>query len=239
MGATVRWNRFGTPHVVANPGGFVAEGLSADPVQAAREWIVSRSDLFGLSAEAVAALEVVRVAPIGAGRAVMLRQRFGGLPSGIDGTVDVAVIEGNVAYVSSSLTRDTTLAGEVRLTAEEAVGAAAADIGQSVGASAVVASADGAEWTVLDVEGLDQPVHARLVAVPTPLDGVRPAWETVVLDPAASEGFSHLVDAETGEVLVRTDLVDHAQADQSRPATRTRSRRRSATTSTRPSPTCS
>ena len=37
-------------------------------------------------------------------------------------------------------------------------------------------------WTVLDASGLDRPAQARLVAVPTPRDGVRLAWETSLLE---------------------------------------------------------
>ncbi|HSK95154.1 MAG TPA: M36 family metallopeptidase, partial [Euzebyales bacterium] len=64
-------------------------------------------------------------------------------------------------------------------------------------------------WTLLEVAGFDAPVRARLVAVPTPADGVRPAWETLLMRADVAEGFSSFVDAESGDVLVRTDLVDH------------------------------
>src|SRR5262245_22924790 len=39
-GETVRFNRFGTAEMVTTSatGGFLAEGLSADPVEAARQW---------------------------------------------------------------------------------------------------------------------------------------------------------------------------------------------------------
>lgn len=210
---TVRWNRLGTPHVVTKPGGFLAEGLSAEPVDAAREWIAANSDLFGLSAEDVAELEVLRVSPLGAGHAVLLRQRFDDLPAGIDGLVSVGVVDGKVAHSWSSLTRDTEVTGEVRLSAQEAVGAATDDVGHQVVPGGVSVVADEGDWTVMDVDGFDEPVRARLVAVPTPSDGVRPSWEILLLRPADSEGFSHLVDAESGDVLVRTDLVDHADVE--------------------------
>jgi hypothetical protein len=216
-GRTVRWNRFGTPQVVTAPGGFLAEGLPADPEQAARQWIADSTDLFGLSAEAVADLELLRVAPVGEAHSVLLRQRFGGLPAGIDGTVGVAVLDGKVAHAWSSLTRDTTVTGAPELSAEEAVRAATADVGRQVRPADVTAAPADGEWTVLEVDGIVEPVRSRLVAVPTPLDGVRPAWETLTLEPLDAEGFSHLIDAETGDVLVRTDLVDQAQADEGNP----------------------
>ena len=212
---TVRWNRFGTPHVVSASSGFLAEGLPADPVQAARQWITASRSLFGLSAEQVADLEVLRVSPVGAGHSVLLRQRFGELPAGIDGTVGVAVMNGKVVHSWSSLTRDTEVTGTVELSAEQAVTVAAEDIGRQARSADISAARTDGEWRAMDVEGFAEPVRARLVAVPTPLDGVRPAWETLVMDTA--EGVDSLVDAETGAVLVRTDMVDHAQADEGNP----------------------
>ena len=57
-GVTVRWNRFGTPQTVTASGRFLAEGLAeglaADPVAAARQWLTDNQALFGLTAEQVA-----------------------------------------------------------------------------------------------------------------------------------------------------------------------------------------
>src|SRR5262245_46141595 len=106
-GETVRWNRFGTAQTVTRSGGGLAEGPPADPETAARQWIAERPDLFGLGAEDVADLELLRVSPIGMGHSVLLRQRFATLPAGIDGLVGVALVGGTVAHAWSSLTRDT------------------------------------------------------------------------------------------------------------------------------------
>jgi hypothetical protein len=210
-GETVRWNRLGTPAIVTQSGAFLAEGLPADPVEAAREWIATNTDLFGLSAEEVANLEVLRTSPIGSGHAVLLRQRFDDLPAGVDGLVGVGVVDGKIAHAWSSLARDTNVTGEIQLSAQDAVRAAAADMGRPIPGGDLSAAREEDGWTVLDVAGFDEPARARQVAVPTPADGVRPAWETLLMQPADEEGFSHHIDAETGDVLVRTDLVDHAQ----------------------------
>jgi hypothetical protein len=207
---TVRWNAFGTPQMVTDSDEFLAQGLSADPVAAAREWIAANNDLFGLSAQEVADLEVVRVSPLGDGHAVLLRQNFGELSAGIDGQVSVGVVDGKIAHAWSSLTRDTRVTGEVELSAEEAILAAADEVGRDLGAADVSLVGDEAEWTVMEAEGFDEPARARLVAVPTPSDGVRPSWEVLLLQPSDSEGFRQFIDAETGDLLVRTDVVDHA-----------------------------
>lgn len=212
-GVTVRWNRLGTPQVVTRPGGWVAEGLPADPVAATRAWLTANDDLFGLSAQQVAELEVLRVSPLGQGHVVQMRQRFEGRPAGIDGLVGVAVRDGKVAHAWSSLTRAPQVTGTVELAASEAVLAATDDVDRSVEAGDVEVDEREGPWTVLDVEGFDQPTMARRVAVPTPSDGVRQAWEVLSQDRESSEGFSHLIDAETGNVLVRTDLVDHHQEE--------------------------
>jgi extracellular elastinolytic metalloproteinase len=205
----VRWNRFGTPAVVTKTGAFLAEGLPADPVEATREWIAASIDLFGLSAEEVAGLEVLGVSPVGAGHAVLLRQRFDDLPAGIDGLVGVGVVDGRIAHAWSSLARDTEVTGEVQISAQDAVRAAAADIGRPLDAGDVSDARDEDGWTLFNATGFVEPARARLVAVPTPADGVRPAWETLLLRTGDAEGFSHFIDAESGDVLVRTDLVDY------------------------------
>ena len=116
-GLRATWNRFGTPRSLAASDGYLARGLAADPVVAARGWIAGNLAVLGIDAAAARNLELVSAAPIGAGRAVLLRQRFGALPAGRDGVIVVGVAGGKVAYVSSSLTTDTTVTGALRLDA--------------------------------------------------------------------------------------------------------------------------
>jgi extracellular elastinolytic metalloproteinase len=203
----VRWNRFGTAEMVTTSatGGVLATGLSTDAVEAARQWVALRPDLYGLTAEDAAGLELLRSSPLGFGRSVLLRQKWGDLPAGVDGLVGVGVVNGSVVQAWGSSTRDTQLTGTLQLTAVEAVR-------QAVGGNPTV-TVVGTEnrWTLVRVEGINQPVRARPVAVPTPTQGVRPAWELLLIQSALSEGVSQLIDAESGDLLVQTDLVDHAE----------------------------
>lgn len=210
-GARARWNRFGTPQSLITPGGYLATGLSLDPVAAAREWIGQNRELLRLSEQGAEELEVVNVAPIGPGHAVLLRQRFGDLPTGHDGLIAVAVVDGNIAYVSSSLTGDASLVGEPSISPQDAFRIAAANVGRSISPEDIsdVREEDG--WTVMTVEGFSDPQRARLVALPTPEEGVRAAYETLLLDDATEPfAFTHFVDAQTGAVLIREGLVDYA-----------------------------
>jgi hypothetical protein len=185
----VRFNAFGTPHALG-PSKALASGLSADPVVAARQYLTQNVALFGIDEKAVAAMDTVLVRQIGAGTLVQLRQRFGDLPAGHDGLVAVLVAGGSVVRVTSSLSRDTRTPEPATLTAQQAVLAALNDAGLT---TANVTSAD-----------------VRKVAVPTPADGPRTAYAVTLIgaeaaDPAA---YTTYVDARTGGVLVREDLVD-------------------------------
>src|SRR5207247_331571 len=88
-GAAVDWNQFGTPSSLIDYGGYLATGLSGNPVDAARAWLEQNAELMRLSPDAIGNLQLVASSPVGAGRAVLFQQRFGGLPAGFDGLVAV------------------------------------------------------------------------------------------------------------------------------------------------------
>ncbi|MFY1620208.1 M36 family metallopeptidase [Micromonospora sp. WMMD736] len=185
-----RWNRLGTPQALGPGRTPLATGLPADPEAAARAYLSANRDLYGMDAATVADLDRVLVRPIGSGTVVTLRQRFGDLPAGHDGLVTLAVSGGSVLAVNSSLARDTRAPAPATRTAEQAYADALADAGLSPSA---VAS------------------HSvRSVAVPTPLDGPRAAYEVTMIGADADHpvAFTSYVDGGTGKVLVREDLVD-------------------------------
>ncbi|GII67388.1 hypothetical protein Skr01_74730 [Sphaerisporangium krabiense] len=199
-GTQVRWNALGTPAVITGSTPL-AEHLGADPVQAARAYLKSHEDLFGLSAAEVDALERVGVNPIGPGHAVLLRQRFGGLPAGVDGMVIVGVVGGKVEYVTSSLSRDTASPPAAAIAEKQAVDIAAKDGG-------------------IDLAALTAK-RVTPVAVPAP-DGVHRAYQVVLIaagQDGAIAGYTTHVDAASGAILVRDNLVDgFAHADPGNPS---------------------
>jgi extracellular elastinolytic metalloproteinase len=210
LGAVVRWNDFGTPRSLIDPSDSLAVRLPADPVAAARSWLRDNRKLFRLSSDGVGDLELLGTNPIGSGHAVLLRQRFEGLAAGQDGLVTVAVARGRIVYVSSTLTGDEAVTGSVRISAEDAVMAAAGNVDRTVSTADVTRAGESDGWTLLRVAGFEGPQRARLVAVPTADAGVRPAFETLLAAPGESFGFNHFVDAETGEILIRQSLIDYA-----------------------------
>ncbi len=193
-GGKARFGTLGTPTSVSDAGRPLATGLPADPEAAARAYLSGARALFGLSQEQVDALEVLAVNPVGAGSAVLLRQRFGDLPAAHDGLVSVGVVDGTVVSASSSLTKGSARPAPARLTEQQAVEIARREAGAGAGPAARV----------------------QLVALPV-VEGARSAWEVVVMPDAEGEAEATMsyVDAVTGEVLLREDLVDHAADDPS------------------------
>ncbi len=192
-GVQTRFGRLGTPAVVVDRGAPLATGLPADPERAARAYLAQERDLFGLTQESLDALETVAVNRIGKGSAVLLRQTFGNLRTAHDGLVSVGVVDGSVVSVTSSLTRGTEQPAQPRLSEDEAIELARRD-------AAGHASAGKAT--------------AELVALPVP-EGARSAYQVVVTatEDGHAEGYTVYVDAVTGDVLLREDLVDHATDD--------------------------
>ena len=209
-GSEARFNKFGAPESLADPGAFLATGLSDNDVAAARAYLAANRELLGLSEDALANLELLNIAPIGSGSAVLFRQRFGGLAAGRDGLATIGVVDGKVAYLSSSLTTETALTGSVVLSAEDAVRAAAQAAGRPAGAISNVRIED--SWTMMDVEGYTDPARARLVGVPTPADGVRQAYEVLLMDVVDVDplGAMSYVDAENAALLVRDGIMQYA-----------------------------
>jgi extracellular elastinolytic metalloproteinase len=208
LGAEARWNEFGTPQSLIRYGGYLGSGLPSNPVAAARRFLTDNSALFRLSAADVAALETVGVARIGNGHAVSLRQRFAGVPAAAGGAVTVGVVDGRAAFVSSSLSGEGATPAAVSLSRGRAISIAARNVGLAIDASDVRVSRRVAGWTRVRVSGLAKEQSIRLVAVPTPRDGIRKAFQTFIL--SEDGAFTHFVDARTGRVLIRLDEVDHA-----------------------------
>ncbi len=217
MGATARWNDYGTPHSLIKHGGYLASGLSSDAIEAARSWVDTNRELFRLSQRGVDNLEVINDSKLdGTGAHVVLfRQRFGALDAAQDGMLTIGVVGGKIAYVSSSIAGDGNAPAAAELTATEAYMVASSDAGLGVEAADVgVLNKKQDGWTLLEVKGLEGLQRSKLIALPTPESGIRPAYETIVLDNQVGEGnhpiaFTYFVDAIDGKVWFRHNRVQH------------------------------
>ena len=217
LGAQTQWNQFGTPQSLIKYGGYLAQGVAgADAVAAARSFLGANKALFRL--ESVDGLELVTDSNFEGsdGHVVTFRQRYGGLEASPDGIVNVGLAGTSadgwkVAYVSSTLTGDETLATSAALSPAEAWVAAAKAVGEDVSVVNVAAGEQRAGWTLLDVAGLTGTQLVRAVAFPTAERGVLAAYETYVSDGDASgalTAYRQIVDAQSGAVVFRQSAVD-------------------------------
>ncbi|QIN82644.1 peptidase M36 [Rubrobacter tropicus] len=235
LGATARWNQFGTPRSLIRYDGFLAKDVQGDDARAAaRAFLANNAAVFGLSADYLrddARLKFENETPMEGsdGHVVLFRQQFGDLPAVTDGSVLVGLTGSggswDVAYVSSSLSKNTGLATtSTGLTGKEAWVTAARDVGESVVPADIESATadrlkdgDGlrSDFTQLRVDGLSQEQQVRLTAVPTPEGGVRPAYEAILIEDSGNEAksFTSFVDANTGKVLVRTNNVQQLAED--------------------------
>ena len=163
-------------------------------------------------------LDVVNdaVMPNNAAHSVLFRQRFGSLIPTQDGLINVAIVNGQVYHVWSSSAGDQSAPGTASVSPVQAWLNAAANVNHIIPITDVLSNAVDAHnnWTLLQVVGFDQPQRVRLTALPTPNNGVRPAYETIVLNVKGhiNEAYTVFVDAQTGEILYRHNRVNWAAA---------------------------
>jgi len=215
LGASVSWNRSGTPSSVYDLDGTLAQGLEAtSAVAAARAWLAQQQSLFGVAG--AADLTLVRDTPLaeGGGHAVLFGQLFDGVLAAPDGLVTVAVRGSaargwDVTYASSTLSRDATVAGDYALSPEQAWVEAANAVGAQVSSADVQVAGRKAGWTELRVDGFKEKQSVRKAAFPVPGKQARAAFQTVLSD-GDDVGYAQTVDASTGQILSRTNTVDNA-----------------------------
>jgi extracellular elastinolytic metalloproteinase len=212
--ASVTWNRFGTPATLSRRGKYLAKGVRGkNAVIAARRWIHYNRALFRLYSTAGLELAGDTTLASSRGHAVNFQQMSKGLATAEGGHITVALTGSakkgwNVAYVSSSLTRDTAVDGRAKLSGAQAWLRAADSVGVDGYSLAHVLEAKTTRgWTHLAIGGLGDLQQVRAVAFPTIRSGLVPAFESIVLKGKDAIGFKIVVDARNGKVLTRTNLV--------------------------------
>jgi extracellular elastinolytic metalloproteinase len=211
----VRWNAFGTPTSLLPANGSLGKATSPDAAVAARTWLSDNAAVFGLTRAKVAALDVVNVQKLAQSdaRAVLFRQRFGSLVPSIGSMVTVGVANGQIAYVSSSITKTTGSPAAATLSPLQGWLKAAANVGRAVPGGVVgdIVATVSNGFTQLDVPGFAQPQQARLRALANADGSVRPVIEANVVDVTggAALAYTLMVDAVSGKILHRQNQVEN------------------------------
>lgn len=211
----LRWNRFGTPASVLPVDGVLARATSSNPVTAARAYLEQNADLFGLSGAQVRGLELVNDQQLayGGGHAVLFRQRFGTLTPALGSMVTVGVNHGEIAYVSSSLTRTTGTPPAASLSPLQGWLLAAENVGFDLPVQTLqqITSKVSNGFTRLQVPGLAQEQQARVRALALADGSVRPVIEANVIDVEGANTLAYtlMIDAVSGKVLHRENQVEN------------------------------
>jgi extracellular elastinolytic metalloproteinase len=217
LGVRVTWNQFGTPATVSKRGKYLAKGIRAkNAPAAATKWLNRNRALFRIGA---AAKLIAGDSPMyqSRGHAVVFHQVFGGLQATEGGTITVAVTgtarKGwKVVFASSNATRDSSLSGTAKLSGVAAWLRAADSVGVDGYSFAHVRNTKVAHgWTQLKIGGLTNLQQVKAVAFPTVRAGVVPAFESIVLKAKEAVGYKVVIDARTGAVLARANLVQNLE----------------------------
>jgi hypothetical protein len=222
-GATAAWNEFGTPSsLVAARGGTLATGVSGATARAAaRAWLASHAALYKLSSTRGLRFVSDNKLTGSAAHAVTFRQVVGGLPASGGGLVTIGLTRGSTGWTvvsaSSTLSGDETLASGSRISAQRGLQRAASSVGirRSLGGVHHLRRAKGVPrgWQAYRLSGVADVQRVRPVAFPLVRPGYVPAFETYVVKSAGAatpQAYHEFVDARTGAVLARENLVDNA-----------------------------
>ncbi|WP_036391244.1 M36 family metallopeptidase [Micromonospora chokoriensis] len=194
-----------TPRQVARLDGFLTGPSHRPPLTVALSYIKAHQGVFMLDADEVDALRLRKdYVDIAGTHHLSLQQTVDGVPlfgGGLkaDVTKDGRLIQVNGSPVAT-LSATTGLA---KVTAAQARDAALRDVAGSTAAKVTAQRADAAQLT--EFSSGDQ---AQRVVFQAP-GGLRVAWQTVL----RKEGYLHVIDAQSGRVLFRSDLVANDRGD--------------------------
>jgi extracellular elastinolytic metalloproteinase len=189
----------GTPRRVARVDGFLTAAGKKKPLTIALDYLKAHSDVFGLDAAAVDRLTPRQdYVDIDKTHHLSLVQTVGGVPVFGNGVKAHVTADGKLIQVDGApLTALPATAGAARITAAGARADAVKDVFGRSAAKVTKTAADATRTTTFSDGG-----NAKLVYFATAA-GPRLAWQTLTMD----EGYQHVIDAATGEVLYRQSTV--------------------------------
>ncbi|MCO8276137.1 M36 family metallopeptidase [Actinoplanes sp. TRM 88003] len=192
----------GTPRRVAKLDGFLTGPSKQKPTRIALDYVKAHPEVFGLSAAALASLELRQdYVDIEGTHHLSWVQVADGVPVFGNGLKAHVAKDGRLVQVDGAPLKSLpSSAGAAKLSATAARATAVRDVfGTS---TAKVTRTEGAK-TVFADNG-----NAKKVWFQT-ASGPRLAWQTIVVD----EGYVHVIDATSGEVLYRQSTVANDSAD--------------------------
>ncbi|MGH3356326.1 MAG: M36 family metallopeptidase [Nocardioidaceae bacterium] len=210
-GTTVTWSHhYGTPRTLYAPAGSALSGAyDGSALDAARAFVRDNATALGLSQGQVDGLQVTREHRLPGGIATVIgfTQAFDGVTATRGGSFSVTVDDANhVAAVAGSIARDSDALGSFALTAGEALTAAGGSIAPDLALSTATHGTK-AGFTVFEGVGRNTPSYVGRAAFPT-ADGARMAYRVLVVR-AHDQAWDTVVDAASGDILYRSNLVAH------------------------------
>lgn len=209
-GTRVTWDpRFGTPRTIRRDGGWLTAPAAGAPAVIARSFVDSHRAAFGLGAADVAGMAVVREHELaGTGtRLITFAQTFEGVRAARGGHLVVAVTaDGRVLSYSGATARGGDLRGDYRLSSAQALQGVVASLAPGVSFTATGVG-ERAGFQTFAKGPFAAESYVQRMAFPT-ADGARPAYRVLFIK-ALDAAWDTVVDAETGAVLYRANLVAH------------------------------
>ncbi len=194
---------------------------AADSNRITRAFLDEHRALFGHGSEILnnARVKTDLVAPSSGLHTTVWEQRVDGIPV-FEGLLTSHITKrGELVSLSSHFVPNAEQAAGVpgrraipAVTARDAVAGAARDIGENLAATNITPSAtpQGAEQRqVFTASNLKGDVNAQLVWFPVDGATLRLSWQVIMMSRARDEMFNHVIDAQTGEVLLRRSLTEH------------------------------
>jgi hypothetical protein len=198
----------GTPRVVARLDGFLTGPSAGEAKEVALGYVREHADVFGLDVSDFAALRLTRAyTDIGGTTHLRWVQTYEGIPALDNGLSASVTRDGRLVNVLGSPWRGLRLANVVPgLSAAAALEHSLHDAGAKLAPPRVLRRAAAPTRDTRFAGG-----HRAGLVFFTGPRGVRLAWR-VLAHAKPTQVFDYVVDAETGEVLRRANLVDFAQA---------------------------
>ncbi|MGH3329106.1 MAG: M36 family metallopeptidase, partial [Streptomycetales bacterium] len=214
QGTRVTWDdRFGTPRTILRYGDPLSGPQAGSPAEVARSWLDAHRGAFGLTAGDVTALELTQSHELtGTGtRVVNFVQTFASGSSRVQavrgGSISVAVRQdGRILSYAGTAVRHAGLTGSYDLSAGQALEKVAGTLapGTDFAAEAVGQKAG---YTSFARGPFGAGSYVQKAGFPT-AQGVRAAYQVLFVK-APDQAWDTVIDAGSGEILYRADLVAH------------------------------